>query len=72
MDASAEPCELLPWDTQFFGVSIARVRGNVLTSTMADSIERWCGDHEIQCLYFLARSDDAMTVKLAESHWIVQ
>ncbi len=67
MNASAEPCELLPWDTRFFGVSIACVRGNVLTTTTADSVECWCGAHKIQCLYFLARSDDSVTVKLAES-----
>lgn len=67
MNASAEPCELLPWDTRFFGVSIARVRGNILSATTADSIERWCGDHQIQCLYFLARPNDSVTVKLAES-----
>jgi dTDP-4-amino-4,6-dideoxy-D-galactose acyltransferase len=64
---AAEPCELLPWDTQFFGFRVARVRGGVLTSTRADEIEAWCTTNGIACLYFLARSDDAQTVVVAEA-----
>jgi ribosomal protein S18 acetylase RimI-like enzyme len=62
-----EPCELLPWDTEFFGVRIARAHGDVLTPRIASGIDEWCAAQKIDCLYFLARSDDPETVKLAES-----
>ncbi len=67
MESPAEPCELLPWDSNFFGFPVARVRGNVLTPDIADAIECWCEERRIQCLYFLARSDDSVTVTLAEA-----
>jgi dTDP-4-amino-4,6-dideoxy-D-galactose acyltransferase len=63
---AGEPCELLPWDTQFFGFRVARVRGGVLTPQRADAIEAWCTANAVVCLYFLARSDDAQTVAVAE------
>ena len=68
MKSTAEPCELLPWDSNFFGFPVARLRGDQLTLEIANAAETWCGDHRVHCLYFLARSDDANTVKLAESH----
>lgn len=61
-----DPCTLLEWDTQFFGVIIARVKGNSLTGDHAQVIENWCRQHQVQCLYFLARSDDAQTTRVAE------
>ena len=67
MESLAEPCELLPWDSKFFGFPVARVLGDILTTDHSDAIERWCEEREIQCLYFLARSDDAGTVALAEA-----
>lgn len=68
MKSTAEPCELLPWDSNFFGFPVARLRGDHLTLEIANAAETWCGDHRVRCLYFLARSDDANTVNLAESH----
>jgi dTDP-4-amino-4,6-dideoxygalactose transaminase len=65
---AAELCELLPWDSKFFGIRIARVRADVLTPESCGAIERWCGANEVRCLYFTARSDDARTVALAEAH----
>ena len=67
MNSTAEQCELLPWDSNFFAFPIARLRSDHLTSQIADDAEKWCRDHHIHCLYFLARSDDPDTVKLAES-----
>ena len=68
MDTSDAPCELLPWDTKFFGVQIARVRGDVLTHERCTVIDAWCAAHAVACLYFTARPDDAATVQLAEQH----
>jgi dTDP-4-amino-4,6-dideoxy-D-galactose acyltransferase len=62
----AGPCEILEWDTAFFGVRIGRVVGDRLTPALSTRINQWCLDHAIECLYFLARSDDPDTSGLAE------
>jgi dTDP-4-amino-4,6-dideoxy-D-galactose acyltransferase len=62
------PCELLPWDTHFFGCRIARVCGHSLTAGQAAQIEDWCRQNRIRALYFLSRSDDPLTIQLAEQH----
>lgn len=62
----AEPCELLPWDSEFWGIPIARVRGRTLTPERLLSIDRWCEERSIACLFFLATFDDPMTVRCAE------
>jgi len=64
----AEPCELLEWDTNFFGFRIARVRGDALTPERVKEIHAWCERHRVHCLYFLSRSDDAATTRLAEDN----
>lgn len=61
-----EPCELLPWDGEFWGFPIARVRGRTLTPDSLASIDRWCEERSISCLYFLATFDDPTTVRCAE------
>ena len=61
-------CELLPWDTEFFGFRIARVHGDTLTPEKAARVEDWCGRNRIQGLYFLSRSDDPATIRAAEQH----
>lgn len=67
MDATDEPCTLLPWDTEFFGHRIARVRGDSLTKESAGAINAWCHANGIEAIYFVARSDDPMTVAVAEA-----
>jgi GNAT superfamily N-acetyltransferase len=67
-DDAGEPCELLAWDTRFFGFRVARVRGDALTERLANAIESWCKANAVPCLYFLARSGDAETVTVAEAH----
>ncbi|MFH1905931.1 MAG: GNAT family N-acetyltransferase [Chloroflexota bacterium] len=62
------PCVLLDWDTDFFGFRTGRVRGNTLTGTLIEQIENWRTRNHIRCLYFLARSDDGLTTRLAEAH----
>jgi dTDP-4-amino-4,6-dideoxy-D-galactose acyltransferase len=64
----AAPCQLLPWDTEFFGVRIARVNGSRLNLMLISEINTWCSVEAISCLYFLADSNDAVTVRLAEDH----
>jgi dTDP-4-amino-4,6-dideoxy-D-galactose acyltransferase len=64
----SEPCQFLPWDSQFFGVRIARVVTGRLTPPVVEQILSWCRQNQIECLYFLADSDHAETVDLAEVH----
>ena len=59
------PCELLPWDTEFFQCRIARVCGDTLTPGQAAQINEWCQSHRVRGLYFLARADDPATIQTA-------
>lgn len=63
-----DPCEILEWDTAFFGFRIARVLGDVLTRERVSQIDTWCRQTGVRCLYFLSRADDANTTRLAEDN----
>jgi len=63
-----EPCQFLPWDTEFFGRRIARAIEHRLNVQQVRAILEWSENHAIECLYFLADSDHAETVKLAEDY----
>lgn len=60
------PCRLLEWDTDFWGIRIAQANSHLLTAESACGIDTWCREREIACLYYLARSDDAQSVRVAE------
>lgn len=62
------PCELLPWDTDFFHCRIARVCGDTLTEERMISIDDWSRNQRIRGLYFLSRADDPVTIKTAGQH----
>jgi dTDP-4-amino-4,6-dideoxy-D-galactose acyltransferase len=64
----SEPCEILPWDSTFFGRRIARVRGDLLTPDLCRAIDHWASEHRIDLVYFLARPDDLQTTELAEAN----
>lgn len=61
-------CELLPWDTDFFGCRVARVCGDTLRSEQALQIDDWCRSNRVRGLYFLSRADDSTTIQTAEQH----
>jgi dTDP-4-amino-4,6-dideoxy-D-galactose acyltransferase len=63
-----DPCEILEWDTAFFGFRVARVRGDVLTQERVRQIDAWCQQTGVCCLYFLSRADDINTTRLAEDN----
>lgn len=63
-----DPCEILEWDSAFFGFRIARVRGSSLTPERVSEIDAWCGRRGVACVYFLSRSDDPATTRLAEDN----
>jgi dTDP-4-amino-4,6-dideoxy-D-galactose acyltransferase len=66
MNAGGEPCEFLDWDSQFWGFRIARVRGDWLSSDRLESVDAWCAEQAIRCLYLLADANDVETARLAE------
>src|SRR4030095_7539794 len=49
-----ERCQLLEWDSEFFGLRIARLHGSRLCPAEVAAIDRWCVAERIDCLYFLA------------------
>ena len=67
IDTGKEPrLTYLDWDSEFFGVRIARVEDRFLSSVTADFVDQWCKTHSIDCLYFLADSDDPASTRAAE------
>ena len=64
----SDVCEFLPWDTDFFGFRIGRVKGNHLTDQSVKDILVWIKNHSIDCLYFLAGFNDPKTTQLAHTH----
>jgi len=68
MNTVEDPCKFLDWDSEFFGYRIARFTGARLTPDLMDAVTDWCRSESIDCLYFLADSDDPPTIWLAEEH----
>ena len=65
---TSAPCELLPWDSDFFQCRIGRVRGDVLDRAQAEAIAEWSRAERVRCLYFLARADCPGTVETAQAN----
>lgn len=63
-----EPCELLKWDSDFFELKVARLRGNILRPANADAADIWCQRLGVNCLYALLRSDDPESGRVGFSH----
>ena len=63
-----QPCEYLEWDSEFFGLRIAKYRSHILREDGLRAAERWCFDERIDCLYLLADSSDAQSASLAEAN----
>jgi dTDP-4-amino-4,6-dideoxy-D-galactose acyltransferase len=61
-------CQYLDWDSEFFSVRIGRITVNRLTEVILEQVLMWCKFNSIDCLYFLANTDDVRTVRLVEEH----
>lgn len=69
MNASSHAaCERLDWDSEHFGLSIARLLGPTLDEAGATAADRWCEEQGIDCLFLLADSEDAETARVAARH----
>lgn len=60
------PFALLPWDSEFFGTTIARVTAPRLTPALGAELQQWAADRSVACVYFLADPCDAETFRLAQ------
>ncbi len=65
---SAELCQFLAWDSEFFGFRIAKVKREILTDESVLEIVKWCQINQIDCLYFLADGLDQKTLLIAEKN----
>ena len=61
-----EPCQFLPWDSDFFGFRIARYLESRIDPQSWQAARQWCQAREIRCLYLLADPEDVRTVRTAE------
>jgi dTDP-4-amino-4,6-dideoxy-D-galactose acyltransferase len=68
MNEASELCQYLDWDSEFFGKRIARLKPSRLSVESLNSVLAWCDKQAIDCLYFLADSDDPQTVWLSEEY----
>jgi len=71
MKAADKPepvCTYLDWDSEFFARRIARANRNRLDHSTLHELLGWCAENRVECLYFLADSDDPGTARLAESN----
>lgn len=68
MKHQIEPCKFLDWDSDFFGIRIAKVTEHRLSPSVLESIWDWNRTNNIHCLYYLADSDDAQSIRLAEEN----
>jgi dTDP-4-amino-4,6-dideoxy-D-galactose acyltransferase len=63
----AEPrCELLEWDSDFFGLRVARCHETHLSVDAVGRVTAWSRVNRVDCLYFLAQSGDCETVPAVE------
>src|SRR5437016_5869079 len=59
-------CNLLDWDTRFFGFRIGRSIPYSLSMGIMDSVSEWCQRESIRCLYFLCSAIDDVSSRVAE------
>ena len=62
------PCEILEWDSSFFGIRIARLNVRRLTAATMTALDNWALKNQIKCVYFLCEATDVGSIVLAEQH----
>lgn len=63
---AAAPLTLLTWDTDFFGVSIARWPEETFLDSTIEETLRWAKAQRVACIYLLVSADDMARVALAQ------
>lgn len=58
-------CTYLEWDSEFFGIRVARLNNSRLSKSNANEALTWCAENRIDCLYLLADAEDTDTGRIA-------
>jgi dTDP-4-amino-4,6-dideoxy-D-galactose acyltransferase len=61
-------CEILEWDSSFFGKRIARLGVRRLTAGALAELDDFVAKNQVECVYFLCEAMDAESIVLAEQH----
>lgn len=61
-------CKYLEWDSRFFGLRIARLHSERVEESVLTEELAWCRENKIDCLYFLADSNDPRSAQVAEQN----
>jgi dTDP-4-amino-4,6-dideoxy-D-galactose acyltransferase len=67
VNGAAVPAFLLEWDSEFWGLTVARISGDTLTDEEWAVVDAWARSHHVDCLYFLARADDPGSIGVAQA-----
>ena len=59
-------CRILDWDSAFFGRHIARLDPLRVDAAAVEEALGWCRQRDVDCLYFLADSNDPETITAVE------
>ena len=59
-------CRILDWDSAFFGRNIARLDPLRVDAAEVEEALGWCRQRDVDCLYFLADSNDPQTITAVE------
>lgn len=62
----SEICRVLDWDSQFFGMRIARLEADAVPEPLLADATAWCVKERIDCLYYLASGADAAAAPVLE------
>ncbi len=60
------PCTQLAWDSDFFGIEIARLRAPTLDEAALDEVRVWARKTGVRCVYCLLQADDGESIRVAE------
>jgi dTDP-4-amino-4,6-dideoxy-D-galactose acyltransferase len=60
-------CRFLEWDSAFFGMRIARVNFPRLFPEMIRTVDLWCTEDHIDCVYYLIDTHSPLWVQAAEN-----
>lgn len=60
--------EVLPWDSDFFGVKIGRLIARNLTDDAFANLDSWRRDGDLECIYCLIDPGDCVSIRTAETH----
>jgi dTDP-4-amino-4,6-dideoxy-D-galactose acyltransferase len=59
---------LATWDSEFFGLRMARLTGGTLTPQQALQVDAWCAEQAVELAVLLADPDDTPTAHTAFRH----